>query len=231
MPTIVSGQDKYVHQGTVWLRYYNQSKLSEKLTLHFEVDERRLLNPWRQFQFFTHLHLHYQAKPWLDLAAGGNYNLTNSAKYPSLAVPEIRPWQEMTMTKKFISSSNFQFRYRLDWRFIHNNAAGQLTDGYNLNVRHRLRFQFYRELKRFSDSKALAFRLSNEVMLNIGGNASDTFDQNRFYSSLEYRFNDHWSLETGYLNLFQSRASDDGYYDRHVLRVTVYHKLDFRKGK
>jgi Protein of unknown function (DUF2490) len=231
IPTILFGQDKIIHHGTVWLRYYNQSKVSEKLTLHFELEERVLLNPLRQFQLFTHLHLHYQAKRWLDIAAGGNYNQSNSARFPDLAVPEFRPWQEMTMTKTFASAWQFQFRYRLDWRFIHNNAAGELTDGYFFYMRHRIRFQLYRELKKFSNEKALAFRLSEEVMMNTGSNASDTFDQNRLYSSLEYRFNNHWSVEAGYLNLFQSRNSDDGYFDRHTMRVTVYHKLDFRKEK
>ncbi len=222
------GQDKYVHQGSYWFRYYNQSKLTEKLTLHLELDERRLVNPSRQFQFFTHMHLHYQMKPWLDVAGGGSFIKTNSNKNLSLAVPELRVWQEASITKSINSKVQFQFRYRLDERFIHNNDKIVLNDGYHFNLRHRFRFQFQREIKKISDNQSLSFKLSDEVMFSTG-DVIHTFDQNRIFTSLEYRFDKKWSIETGYLNLLQSR-SDNGFYDRHTIRITAYHKLDFRQA-
>lgn len=223
------GQDKYIHQGSYWFRYYNQSKLSKNLTLHFEADERRLVNPSRQFQFFTHLHVHYQIKPWLDVAAGGSFIKTNSSKNLTLAVPELRVWQEASITKMISPKWQFQFRYRLDDRFIHNNDKVVLLEGYHFNWRHRFRIQFYREIKKISDTRSLALRISDEIMLNTG-DVIHTFDQNRIFTSLEYRFDKHWSVETGYLNLYQSRT-DDGFYVRHIIRVTLHHKLDFRKAE
>jgi Protein of unknown function (DUF2490) len=224
------GQDKYIVQGAFWLRYYNQTKLSDKLTSHLELDERILFNPVRQQQFFAHVHVHYQLKPWLDVAVGGNYNSSHSMRFPSLAVPEFRPWQEISITKAINTNSQFQVRYRLDERFIHNNAGGELTDGFSFNLRHRFRVQILYEIKKISDSKSLVIRVSDEVMLNTG-NVSDTFDQNRIYTSIEYRFSKSWSVETGYLNQLQSRSTDDGFYDRHIVRVTVYHRLHWRKVK
>jgi len=163
------------------------------------------------------------------MTVGGNYNSTNSPQNQLLAVPEFRPWQEISISKKIGTSWQFQFRYRLDERFVHNNDKIQLLDGYRFNLRHRLRVQFQQEIKKISDTKSLALKLSNEVMLYYG-NVSHTFDQNRFYVSLDYRVNRNWSVETGYLNLLQWRSPVD-YYERHVFRVTLNHRIDLRKSK
>ncbi len=221
-------QDKYYHQGSYWVRYYNQSKISERTVIHFHLDERRLVNPSRQFQLFTHLHVNYKAKPWLEIGIGGNFNWTNSAINRSLRVPEWRPWQEANLTKDISSTWQFQFRYRLDERFIHNNNKIELENGYHFYLRHRFRIQFARILKSWEGGKSLSLRLSDEIMFNTG-NVPHSFDQNRVFASLEHRFNNHWSVETGYLNLFQPR-NDDGYYDRHIIRVTVHHRVDYRRS-
>ena len=84
-------QDQYIHQGSYWIRYYNQTQISDKTTINFHVDERRLINPSRQFQLFFHAHVNYFVKPWLEVAAGGNFNWTNSSVNTSLWVPEWRP--------------------------------------------------------------------------------------------------------------------------------------------
>ena len=219
-------QDTFISQWQAWFRYYNQAQLSEKFVLHTEVDERRNLNPSRQSQFFTHVHLHHRIKPWLDVAAGFNFNLTNSQVNSSLTVPELRPWQEATLTKQFRKELQFQFRYRLDERFIHNNNKEVLTDGYHFNWRHRFRIQFSKPIVEFNNNRTLTLKLSDEVMLN-SGDVPRLFDQNRLFASLEIKFNDHWSFESGYLNIIQP-ITDDVFYDRHVIRSTLHHRIGFK---
>ena len=219
-------QDTFISQWQAWFRYYNQTQLSEKYALHVEVDERRILNPSQQFQFFTHIHLHHRVNPWLDIAAGFNFNVANSAVKPSLAVPEFRPWQEATLTKQFQKELKFQFRYRLDERFIHNNNKEVLMDGYRFNLRHRFRIQFSKPILEFNNNRTLTLKLSDEVMLN-SGDVPRLFDQNRLFASLEIKFNNHWSFESGYLNIIQP-ITDDVFYDRHVIRSTLHHRIGFK---
>ncbi len=221
-------QNTFIPQWQAWFRYFNQTQLSEKFALHAEIDERRILNPSRQFQFFTHVHLHYRVKPWLDVAAGFNFNLTNSPLNPSLSVPELRPWQEATLTKQFRKEIVFQFRYRLDERFIHNNDKQVLLDGYHFNWRHRFRIQFSKPMVQFNNDRNLTLKLSEEVMLN-SGDVVRVFDQNRIFASLEMRLNNHWSIESGYLNLIQ-QVTDDIFSERHVIRTTLYHRIGIRKN-
>ena len=220
-------QHTYVQEGQVWFRYYNQAQLTEKLFLHTEIDERRRVNPWRQAQFFTHVHLHYRVKPWVEIAAGMNFNVnTITTASHSLAVPEWRPWQEVSLFKNLGKEVLFQFRYRLDERFIHQNDRQVLLDGYHFNWRHRFRIQFSKPIARFKDDRILTLKLSEEVMLN-SGDVARVFDQNRIFASVEMKLNNHWSIESGYLNLIQ-QVSDDVFSERHIIRTTIYHRLGFK---
>jgi hypothetical protein len=223
-------QDKYIHQGSYWIRYYNQTQVTNKVSINFHVDERRLVNPSRQFQLFFHAHVNYLVKPWLEIAAGGNFNWTNSSVNTALRVPEWRPWQEVNLIKPLAKGWQFQFRYRLDERFVHNNNRLELQDGYHYNWRHRLRVQFVYPIKNSSGPSKWLLRLSDEVMIN-SGDVADVFDQNRAYLSIQYSANKHWAVECGYMNMIQSRSSDDGFYDRNVIRLTLYHRIDLRRSK
>jgi hypothetical protein len=189
-----------------------------------EVDERRYFNPSKQFQFFTHVHLHYKPKAWWDVAAGGNFNYTQSPVNASLAVPEWRPWQEITFSSNTAGQkrSAWQFRYRLDERFIHHNNRIELQPGYSFNLRHRFRVVWQLPITSPNKIQGLTLRVADEVMVN--SLASRRFDQNRFFVAAEWRFNKQWAIESGYMNLIQPK-NDEQYFERHIIRTTLYHRI------
>lgn len=215
--------------GSLWVRYVNQTRVTDKLTLNANIDERILFNPIRQFQLFSHVHLNFLFKPWLDLGFGGNFNCTNATANTHLMIPEWRPWQEATFIKPLNDHWQFQLRYRLDERFIHQNNGHELQSGYHFNWRHRFRPQILYSFQNADQTKRYTVRISDEYMVNTG-DVRDLFDQNRFYFSIEQPLGKKWSLETGYMNQFQSRASDDGFNDRHLIRMSFFHKIDLRKS-
>lgn len=223
LPFLSNSQEKVTYQWFYWIRYYNVARISDKLALHTEIDNRRYFNPSKQSQFFTHIHLHNRIKPWLDVAAGFNFNLTRLPT-TSLSVPELRPWQEINLLSNAKRKWQFLSRYRLDERFIHNNNTVELTDGYHFNLRHRFRVMVSTTLAKFKNKSILTLKLYNEIMLNTG-DVQRTFDQNRLSGSLEYQFNKQWSIESGYINILQPK-SDTEYYDRNVIRTTLYHRID-----
>ena len=224
IPFYSNGQTKVTHEWFYWIRFYNQFKFRKHYTLHTEVDTRRHFSDSRQSQFFTHIHLHRRLKPWLDVALGFNYNFTQQPADPKLKVPELRPWQEITLFSTNNSHWPFLFRYRLDERFIHNNTKDELTDGYHFNLRHRFRVGVSTELANFNNKSNLTLRFYDEVMINTG-DVPRAFDQNRISASLEYQFNKRWSVESGYINILQPRTDTD-YYDRHVIRTTFFYRLE-----
>jgi Protein of unknown function (DUF2490) len=212
------------HQSLYWIRYYNQTQLNSKYTLHFEVDERRQFDPNLQFQLFSHIHLHRRFSKLVDVAVGFTYATTNSTKNPSLIVPELRTFQEVNFSKQISKKVQFQFRYRFEQRFAHNNDKIELTDGYNFFLRHRFRLQGSMPIKKFESGKAIIAKLSDEVMFNHGANAPNSFDQNRAYGGVEFQFNKKIAVELGYLNQHQAGSGSE-YVDRDILRCTVYHRL------
>jgi hypothetical protein len=228
MVSAYAGQSQTDHFAALWVRYFNQTRLTDKFTLNAHIDERILFNPVRQFQLFTHVHLNYLAKPWLDIGVGGNFNWTNASAHPHLMVPEWRPWQEATFIKPLTKKWQFQFRYRIDERFIRETQHGELLNTYHFNWRHRFRPQFSYTFHNAEQTKRYVFRISNEYMINTG-DVRDTFDQNRFYFSIERPLGTRWALETGYMNQVQSRANDDGLNDRHLILLSFYHRVDARK--
>lgn len=195
--------------------------------MHTEIDDRIYSNPLQQSQFFTHVHLHYKLKPWLDIAGAMNYNLTNLPSNLSVKVREWRPWQEVNLFTDKSKKLWFQFRYRLDERFIQNNNKQELTGGYHFNLRHRFRAQMSTVLIKLEHDRNITLKLYDEVMLNTG-DVPRLFDQNRLSGSLEYKMSDHWSIESGYINLIQP-ITDSEYLQRHIIRTTLHHKIAYRK--
>ncbi len=223
LPVTTTAAQNFRSMGQAWFRYYNQAQLKPKTSLHTEIDERINFRSPHQSQFFVHLHLHYRWKPWLDVAAGQNFNLTDSPVNPELEVPEIRPWQEVSLIAPTEGRWLTQFRYRLDQRFIHNNNRIELEEGFHFNLRHRFRLQAGTTLIGNPNDVKLGLRLSNELMLNTG-DVPRTFDQNRIYCGLEVKLSNRWSLEGGYLNILQPGKEED-YIIRNVIRTTVYHRI------
>ena len=200
-----------------WIRYYNQFTLSPKWVWHNEFDERRLINPDRQAQFFIHTHLHYLLNKKFDVAMGFNHARTQSSANET--IPEWRTWQEINFNPTITSRLKYNFRYRLDERFIHNTSAGLLEDGYRFVLRHRIRAQaFYR----VGEKERITFRVSDELMLNTTSGV-DTYDQNRIYGSVEIQLIKSVSIEVGYLNQNVNRNGVKTTFN--VLRTTVYHRL------
>jgi Protein of unknown function (DUF2490) len=224
LPFYSNGQDNVTHEWFYWVRFYSQFKFIKPYTLHAEIDTRRYFTDSKQSQFFTHIHVHRRLKPWLDVALGFNYNFTQLPTDPKLKVPELRPWQEFTILSRNKSKWPLLFRYRLDERFIHNNNKVELTEGYHFNLRHRFRVGVSTELVSFKNNSNLTLRFYDEVMINTG-DVPRAFDQNRLSASLEYQFNKKWSIESGYINILQPKT-DTEYYDRHIIRTTLYYRLE-----
>jgi hypothetical protein len=72
----------------------------------------------------------------------------------------------------------------------------------------------------------LKLKISNEILLNAGSKVvRNTFDQNRFYTGVNYAITKNISVECGYLNWFQQRPTGDQFYNRNILRLSLFHKI------
>jgi hypothetical protein len=226
----IKAQTKQVtNQGLYWMRYYNQLSLNEKWTWHNEIEERRFFENNQHHHLIMHTRLHYKFFKNADVAFGLTYSL-QSPQDPNakidLIVPELRPVQELNFTQPITKRLTFQQRLRIDERFIHSNNGKELTDGYDFNFRFRYRLQLSYKLNQEDTKLSSTLKLSDELMLNAGKNILyNQFDQNRLYVGLEQGLNKNFSVELGYLYWYQQRASGNQFFDRDIVRLTVFHKV------
>jgi hypothetical protein len=69
-------------------------------------------------------------------------------------------------------------------------------------------------------------------MINAGEKIiKNTFDQNRVYAAIQYGINQNIAIEFGYLNSFQQRASGIDYFNRDIIRFSIFHKMNLKKLK
>ncbi len=230
-PLLSAQNVKKVDQQTLsWIRYYNILPLSEKWALHSEFDNRSFLNPVHENLFVIRAQGRYRANKLVDLGAGLAFfsvNTQNPDIDPNFSVPEYRIQQDITLIND-LAKITFHNRFQLEERFIEKASRTELLDTFSFALRFRYRLQSTFDLWK-KENRSLKGTISDEVMFNFGkDNKLNTFDQNRFYIALRYHFNPNLGLELGYLKNFQRRASGVDFYDRNIIRFTVYHRIDKR---
>jgi hypothetical protein len=196
LPAQVTNQQSY------WLRFYLQETFAKKWSWHLELDERRLINPDRQLQFITHAHVHRQLGKGTEVSMGGSYSVVNQ-------VMEHRLFQEFHYSKLLGQRMIWANRFRTEQRRIEQDEG---LWQWRFRVRYRLQLGYLL-------GKNWGLKLSDEIMWH-----TDAFDQNRIYVAIEKKFSKVFSLEIGYLKLYQFR-SESAYGDRDILRSTFYLKL------
>lgn len=217
-------------QTLTWIRYYNILPITEKWAIHSEIDNRSFLNPIHENLFVLRIQGRYKVHQNIDLGSGlayFNVNTQNPNVNPNYSIPEYRIQQDITFINT-IAKITFHNRFQLEERFIQKANQTELLDAFSFSYRFRYRLQSTFDLWK-KDRESLKATISDEVMFNFGkDNKRNTFDQNRFYIALRYHFNPNIGLELGYLNSYQRRSSGVNFYDRDIIRMTLYHRINRR---
>jgi Protein of unknown function (DUF2490) len=222
-------QKNITNQSLYWLRYYNQLSINKKLTWHNEIDDRRFFDANKQHHLIMHSRLHYKFFQNVDAALGMTYSLQSPqdpASTSELVIPELRPVQEINIVNPVTKKFSLQHRFRIEERFIHKNDGKTLLDGYDFNFRFRYRLQVNYIISKIEEKKPLTLKIAEEIMVNAGEHiVYNSFDQNRLYVGFEKSLGKGFSAELGYLYWFQQRSSGNQYFERDIMRFTLYHKI------
>ena len=225
---------KNIDQQTLtWIRYYNIFPITQKWSIHSEIDNRSFVNPIRENLWVLRIQGRYKSTENIELGTGLTYfNVNTQDPYTDVdfSIPEYRIQQDITLTNN-ISKIIFHNRFQLEERFIQKANKIELLDEYSFSFRFRYRLQstFTLWAKEKQNLKGI---ISDEILFNFGkDNKRNTFDQNRTYAALRYHFNPSIDLEIGYLKSFQRRASGIDFYDRDIIRFTFYHRINPKTTK
>lgn len=227
---ILAGQTKKnIDQQTLtWIRYYNIAPLTEKWSLHSEFDNRSFINPIHENLWVLRIQGRHRSTKLIDLGGGFAYfhvNTQDPNRNPDFSVPEYRGQQDITIIND-IAKITLHNRLQLEERFIQKASKTELLDNFSFSFRIRYRLQSTFTIWE-KDKQSLKGTISDEILFNFGkDNKKNTFDQNRIYLALRYHPTPNIGLELGYLNSFQRRASGIDFYDRDIMRFTIYHKIN-----
>lgn len=216
------------HQSILWTRYYNQLILNHTWSIHTEFDNRVFLKPFEQNLYVFRIQGRYKINEKLEAGIGYTY-FSVSTQVPeqtfNFEIPENRGQQDITWKEK-VKGITINQRFQVEERFIRNSNNKELIDGTTFFWRFRYRIQgdFILWKKKNQFLKTIIF---DEVMFNAGKNiVYNTFDQNRIYAALHYNINQSLALELGYLKSFQQRINGIDYFNRDIIRLSIFHKIN-----
>ncbi len=217
----------------VWVAYFNQLRLSDKLGIWGDFHLRTKENFVTDFsQGIARLGITYYVKDNTKLTAGYAYvNIFPAAGHQNISQPEHRPWQQIQWHTNYPRLRMAQY-LRLEERFRRKiKDDDELVPGYNFNYRTRYNLLLMTPLgsKAFAPN-TLSFVVNDEVHTNFGKQVVyNTFDQNRFFLGLVYHTNKHDNIQLGYMNVFQQLPAGNVYRSIHAIRLFYFQNLDLRK--
>ncbi len=234
-PEFLLAQKKVENQQLIWYGYYNNLKFNENWSLNSEIQERQFYNPTAQHQLVFRSNL--ERKLFADWKASvgmtlflQNPNIPNSES--NLTVPELRPNVGFSNKQK-LGFVTINHRYKAEARLFHDVGNEKLVGGYhfsNFRLRYQLGLDF--PIWKKEGNEKLLLKIKDEIMFNVGKKiVKNTFDQNRIYAAFNYKLNASYAFELGYMNWFQQQKSGIDFYNRDILRFSIFHSIDLKKKK
>jgi hypothetical protein len=215
----------------IWLGYFNQTRLSNKLGLWGDFGLRTKENFVDNFsQSLARVGLTYYLNDVTKLTAGYGYITHYPAEgHSQVSQVEHRPWQQIQWHNRYAKTRMMQW-LRLEERYrqkILNDSTIGKGFSFNYKIRYNLFFEVPFSLK---PQNKFSFVLNDEVHINFGKQVVyNYFDQNRFFVGFKYNTSQHDNLQLGYMNVFSQLASGNSYRNNHVIRLFYFQNLDLRK--
>lgn len=235
LPEFFLAQKMVEHQQLIWYGYYNSLKFNEKWSLNSEIQERQFYQPTAQHQLVFRTNLERKLIGDWNASVGMTYflqNPNNPTSESNLTVPELRPDIGFGNKQK-LGIVTINHRYKAEARFFHDVENNRLVGGYRFS-NFRLRYQVGLDFLIWKNEREQVFvaKIKDEIMFNLGNKmVKNTFDQNRIYLAINYKINNSYAVELGYMNWFQQLKSGTDFYNRDILRFSIFHSMDLKKKK
>lgn len=231
--TFLFGQKNVENQQLLWYGYYNKLQINQNWVLKSEVQERHFYQPLVQHQLVFRTNLDRRILDDINVSLGFVVFLqspNDPESESTLMVPELRTDFGFNAKKKY-KYFNVNQRFKVEARFFHQTENNELVGGYQFsNFRMRYQLGLNIPLIKKQDAEKLILKIKDEVMFNFGKNiVKNVFDQNRIYIGLNYPMNKNLAFEAGYLNWFQQRPSGTDFYNRDIIRFSVFHTINLKK--
>jgi hypothetical protein len=219
-------------QQIIWYTYNFDFSIGSKWKVTSDIQERHFLNPSTQHLWAIRTIFKRDIGNQWDIGFGGSLfcqstNVPEGSLNPT--IPEIRPHIELN-NKQRLWKGILSNRYRFESRFYKNLEGDELADEFafrNFRFRYQIAYSISLIKNKLTTDEVLTLKVNDEIMLNFGNQiVNNIFDQNRIYIGLNYKISDNVAFEAGYLDVFQQQLKAGFFYDRNIIRLTLFHKLN-----
>jgi len=221
----------------LWTGLYTKYRVGEKLyyygEYHFRTRDQLVQNI---AQVYLRFGMSYIIDKSLEVTAGFVTPLYwappefNNVEEPfDKVVPQYRLWQQLLFVQSVSKAKVYhqirtEQRWRRDWR---------VDSPFKLTYRWRYKLATYIPLNSYKLQKGTVFAsLNNEIFIQSGKSIIlNPFEENRTFLGLGYILNENLQFQGGYTFSYQQRPSGIDYVNRGLVRLAIYHNLDFTKRK
>jgi hypothetical protein len=230
LPANAQQEKHYQHFEQFWFQYFNQTRITEKWGLWFDMGYRTKDNFTEGTStLLARIGAIYYLNKHTRLMGG--YAFFNA--YPleiniDIAQPEHRLWQQVQFQKEFHKltlTNTVRFEQRWRKKII---APDRYDNEYNFN--YRLRFGInlqYPLLRKKLEKGDLSLVAGDEVMLNFGKQIVYNYlDQNRIWAGARYYFNSNNNLMVVYMNSYGQAPAPGLYRIFNTVRLSYFHSIN-----
>lgn len=210
-------------QNLLWTRYNLKFKINEKWTPYFDVEERVYIFPLRQHHFLPSLGVDYKLNDNISFTAAILYFELTLPQDPSadFSFTSRELWPLAAINFKHNLDSGFTFYGRIKSEIRYKQRESNAFTFRNVRLRMRMGFTY-------NITPKLKAKVLEEILINFRNDEITTvFDQNRLSAGLNYKINDSFQFEAGYMNWFQQRFNTNNFYNRHIAYFSLLHNLKF----
>lgn len=210
--------------GGYWLAYSGDNKINSKIGIHSEIQFRNFFVEHSVQTLLTRVGVNYYMHPTAMATLGYGYIIGEPTSDEVIAskVSEHRIWQQILLRQKH-RNVFMDHRFRLEQRFLNNlTNKTQQTD-------HRIRYRFQALVPFYIISPHLRhyfFAMNNEIKINLGKEAAQAFDRNRFFVGLGYQVSPKMNFQLGYLNQFAQFPTKPKGHTDHIGMFAVSYNMD-----
>ncbi|MDN3204060.1 DUF2490 domain-containing protein [Algoriphagus sediminis] len=144
-------------------------------------------------------------------------------------VNQFRFWQQALFIVP-LGKAKIYHQLRAEQRWRRDYYVGS---PFELTFRWRYKISTYIPLNSYKFQPGTYFLSAyNEVFIQTGKTIiRNPFEDNRLFLGMGYILNDKVQFQVGYAKSWQQRSSGIDYVNRDLIRLSVYHNLDFTKKK
>ncbi|MEO6546993.1 MAG: DUF2490 domain-containing protein [Ferruginibacter sp.] len=217
-------------QSQSWFSVNSTSRLSNKFGVIADLHMRRNNFTARPSFYFVRVGASYWIKENITAVLGyGNMWVAPSTTNWHHFAQEHRVYQQVQMSSK-IGKITLLNRLRNEQRWQEKISNDKFTHSYKFTD--RIRYLVSMTIPVFKNPKYPALVLADELCIQFGKEiVYNTFDQNRYFIGIKQAVSKSLCFDTGYMMVFQQKASGYQYDKNQTYRLFFYYTPDFRAKK